>query len=118
MLQPEAGSRTSPEEPSRRRSRRVTHLCSDRMTHTKTSLARGQENEHDNFIRAEGAQAPCIQQTCCQPGVPWPRWRLPLPRANGKFPPRFGGSLLESKPGSLFESAEGFCASIGTSSGP
>ncbi len=43
----------------------------------------------------------------CQAGVPWPRWRLPLPRASGKFPPRFGGSLLESKPGSLFESAEG-----------
>src|ERR1035441_5843619 len=54
-----------------RRSREVTHLCSDRVTHAKNRPCPRARNETGSFIRAEGAQGLCIPPTNRSPGSPW-----------------------------------------------
>jgi hypothetical protein len=53
-----------------RRSREVTHLCSDRVTHAKNRPCPRARDETGGFIRAEGAQGLCIPPTSRSPGSP------------------------------------------------
>ena len=65
------GSVHQHESPPLRRSREVTHLCSDRVTHAKNRPCPRARNETGSFIRAEGAQGLCIPPTNRSPGSPW-----------------------------------------------
>ena len=53
-----------------RRSREVTHLCSDRVIHAKNRPCPLARDETGDFIRAEGAQGLCIPPTSRSPGSP------------------------------------------------
>src|SRR5271169_5063549 len=53
-----------------RRSREVTHLCSDRVTHAENRPCPWARSESGDFIRAEGAQGLCIPPTSQSPGRP------------------------------------------------
>ena len=52
-----------------RRSREVTQVCSDRVTHAKNTPCPWARSEGGDFIRAEGAQRLCIPPTSQSPAV-------------------------------------------------
>jgi hypothetical protein len=89
----------------RRRSRRMTHFCSDRVTHTKTSLAPGQGTTRAISSTPKACKVFAFSGTSCPPTI---IRHSPAPRAPCSAHP--GGSLFVSKPGSFLASAEGFVA--------
>jgi hypothetical protein len=89
-----------------RRSREVTHLCSDRVTRPKNTPCQRARSQAGDIIRAGGAQVPGIPQVSRTPRRPCPSAE-PLLCGTCAVSGRFGGSLLASKPESLLASAEG-----------
>ena len=87
-----------------RRSREVTHLCSDRVIHAKNGPCPRARDETGDIIRATGAQGLCIPHTSRPAGISLASSPRTCPAPNG----RFGGSVFVTDPGNFSRAPKGF----------